>query len=342
MSLVSSKGNFDFICVSGYGKSGSGACIDLLSEFEHIGGIDKEFRMAKDPYGLLDLELSIVDNWEFVRHNAAINDFLKYCSMLGRGGGVFQKTGKNFDKLLDVDLMKESIKYIDKMTDFKYVGDTLLNRYYLNVFRSIQQRLKSKLGMSNAVPMYFSRPTSEKFINETRLYLRNIFKNYAANNGLKKIIIDQSIPPINIKKTLRYFDNAKLIIVDRDPRDIYATMINEGRLLGADILNNQSAEKYIRWHHALRRKTNHDVNNHLLKNKVLRLNYEDFFLNYEDTVDKLKFFLEVDYNHKYKNTRFKMDSKNNYVGIWKLIPEQDIMLQIKKELGEYCYSGFKN
>ncbi len=65
----------DFICVSGYGKSGSGACIDLLKEFEYIGGIDNEFRMAKDPGGLLDLENSLVSNWEFVRHNVAIDDF---------------------------------------------------------------------------------------------------------------------------------------------------------------------------------------------------------------------------------------------------------------------------
>ena len=47
---------FDFICVSGYGKSGSSACINLLKEFEFVDGPDKEFRIAKDPHGLIDLE----------------------------------------------------------------------------------------------------------------------------------------------------------------------------------------------------------------------------------------------------------------------------------------------
>ena len=44
--------DFEFICVSGYGKSGSSACISLLKEFEFVGGPNKEFRIAKDPHGL--------------------------------------------------------------------------------------------------------------------------------------------------------------------------------------------------------------------------------------------------------------------------------------------------
>jgi len=99
--------SFDFVCVSGYGRSGSSACIDLLKEFEFVDGPDKEFRIAKDPHGLLDLELSIVDNWEFIRHNTAINDFLEYCSMLGRGESIFKKVGKNFSDILYIDFMKE-------------------------------------------------------------------------------------------------------------------------------------------------------------------------------------------------------------------------------------------
>jgi hypothetical protein len=44
---------YSFVAVSGFGKSGSGACIDILKEFDHIGGLDREFRIAKDPCGLI-------------------------------------------------------------------------------------------------------------------------------------------------------------------------------------------------------------------------------------------------------------------------------------------------
>jgi hypothetical protein len=331
--------NFDFICVSGYGRSGSSACIDLLKEFENIDGPDKEFRIAKDPYGLLDLELSIVDNWEFVRHNTAINDFLIYCSMLGRKDGLFNKLGKNFDELLNVDLMRESVNYIDKISDFNYIGDTVLHRYRLNAFQTFKQRLNSKFGFSNAELMYFARPTSEKFIKETTNYLRKIFENYAHNKKISKIILDQAIPPTNIRKTIKYFDNAKLIIVDRDPRDIYTTMIKEKCFLGTDVINRDSVNKYIKWHLDVRMKAEQDINVKSTKKMVLRINFEDLFLNYEKTILGIKEFLDIDFNHKDKGNKFNIETISESVGIWKTLPDQNAISFIEQELKEYCFDN---
>ena len=331
--------NFDFICVSGYGRSGSSACVDLLKEFEYIDGPDKEFRIAKDPYGLLDLELSIVDNWEFIRHNMAINDFLEYCSMLSRKDGTLKRAGKNFSKILSVDFTKESTEYIKRITDFMYFGDTMLNRYYLNALQSFIQRLRSKFGLSNTALMYFACPSEDNFLIETRRYLRKLFENYAKNKKIYKIVLDQAISPINISKTLRYFDNAKLIIVDRDPRDIYATMINEKRLLGGDIMDKNSVYKYIAWHHAVRKKEIQDIDDSFMQDKVLRLNFEDFFLHYERTIGEIKKFLNIEFSHKEKGIRFNCEDIDKHVGIWKNVPQQDAMKKIGEELKKDCYVG---
>jgi len=330
--------NFDFICVSGYGRSGSSACVDLLKEFEYIDGPNKEFRIAKDPFGLLDLELSIVDNWEFIRHNTAINDFLNYCLMLSREDGILKKSGKDFSNILYVDFMKESLNYIDSLTDFTYCGDTMLNRYRLNSVESFKQRIKSKFGLSNAVPMYFSHPSEEKFLLETKQYLRKLFRNYAANKKARKIVLDQAISPANINKTLRYFDNAKMIIVDRDPRDIYATMINKKMFLGIEVDNN-SVSKYIEWHRTVRKTAIHDVDIYSMNNKILRLKFEDFFLHHDRILEQVKEFLNIDFIHKDKGSKFKVESINEHVGIWKDMPDQGVMLQIEKELGEYCFNN---
>ena len=328
--------SFDFVCVSGYGRSGSSACIDLLKEFEFVDGPDKEFRIAKDPHGLLDLELSIVDNWEFIRHNTAINDFLEYCSMLGRGESIFKKVGKNFSDILYIDFMKESIEYVNRINNFTYFGDTLLHRYRLNALQSFKQRLNSKLGLSNAALMHFSRPTKERFLVETNRYLRRLFENYAANKNIHKVVLDQAISPTNIKKTLKYFDNAKLIIVDRDPRDIYANMIDKKMFLGMDILNDELAHKYIEWHRIVRQQSIQDVDNAPMQDKVLRLNFEDLFLHYEGTIKKIKEFLEIDFNHKDKGVKFNPESVSDHVGIWKNVLNQKTVFQIEKELKEYC------
>ena len=326
--------SFDFICVSGYGKSGSGACVDLLKEFEYIGGLDKEFRMTKDPSGILDLESSLVENWEFVRHNIAIRDFLEYCFMLSRKDGIFKRVGKNYNDMLGVDFMAESLLYVEKLSDFIYYGDSLLNRYRLTATQSFRQRVRSKLGLDNSIQTYFSRPTKERFLLETKKYLKSIFMNYANNMDLQKVVLDQAVSPINIHKNLKYFCDAKMIIVDRDPRDIYTTMVNEKRLLGADYSHNKSPNKYIVWHKYVRSKLDNDNIN---QEKVLRLNFEDFFINYNKTIEKIKDFLDIDFEHKYKGERFNPDDMDKYVGIWKKNQDQESMSYIEKSLSEYCF-----
>ena len=331
--------DFEFICVSGYGKSGSSACISLLKEFEFVDGPNKEFRIAKDPHGLIDLESSLVENWEFIRHNTAINDFLEYCLMLSRNDGVFRKTGKGFSEILYIDFMKESIEYISRINNFMYFSDTMLHRYRLNILQSFKQRLRSKFDLSNAAPMYFSRPNEEDFLMETKRYLKRVFENYATNKNIRKVVLNQAVSPTNIKKSLKYFDNEKLIIVDRDPRDIYATMLKEGSFLGAEVIGNDSVHKYIEWHLHVRKQVAHDIDTAVNQDKVLRLNFEDFFLHYSETIERIKEFLNIDFTHKNKNSRFNPESIRSHVGIWREILDQDAILQIEKKLSEYCYNA---
>ena len=324
---------FDFICVSGYGKSGSGACINLLNEFDYIGGIDNEFRIAKDPYGISDLESSLVTDWEFVRHNTAINDFLLYCEMLSRNNPIYGKIGKGFSEKLNVDLKAESLMYIDNLTNFKYSGDTLLHRYKESALQYLLNRIRSKLGFSNHELMYFTTPSSDLFLFETQKYIKNLFKSYASGNNFKKIVLDQAIPPNNIDKTIKYFDSNKIIIIDRDPRDIYATMLMEKRLLGAGDNDDILVEKYIYWHKSIRKKANFKE----IKSNVLELKFEDFFVKYDNTVNSVKEFLEINYKHANKKTKFNPDKLLNYVGIWRQLENQKPINRIYKEFPDECF-----
>ena len=328
---------YGFVAVSGFGKSGSGACVDILKEFKYIDGLDREFRIAKDPSGLVDLECSLVDNWEFVRHNTAIHDFINYCHMLSRDEGLFTKTGKGFSNLLDVDFLNETQKYINKITNFEYHGDTLLQRYNLTVSELFVQKIRSKFHLSNKRPMYFSKPTKSEFLIETNRYIKGVFNNFVKNNNLKIVVLDQAIPPNNISQTIKYFDNPKIIIVDRDPRDIYATMLKERRLLGAEGLQPFSFNKYSSWHKSVREKSQNDINNPYLKENILRLDFESFFVDYEGVLQTIKEFLDVDFPHTGKNTRFRKNTMKEYVGIWKSLPNQSIISSIKEEFSDSCF-----
>jgi len=327
--------SFEFVSVSGYGKSGSGACIDLLKEFEYIDGLNNEFRIAKDPYGLIDLEFSLISDWEFIRHDRAIKDFLAYCQMLARDDGLFKKVGKGFSKKLNVDFLKESENYIERLTNFTYFGDTLLHRYRLSAIESFIQRIRSKIGLTNEAPMYFSSPNSEIFLVETQKYIKSLFEKYANENNLKKVLIDQSISPNNFNKSLRYFDSNKIIIIDRDPRDIFETMIREKRLLGADVKN--SLEKYITWHNTARQKFDNEKQKKLSNIQILELKFEDFFIDYENTISKLVEFLEIDFNHSQKGSKFNPELMADYVGIWKENKNHESMKKLCREFPNSCF-----
>jgi hypothetical protein len=330
---VTRSSKHSYVCISGYGWTGSSACIDLLKEFDGFCAPSGEFRILKDPYGLVDLENLLVHDWEFIRHDTAIRDFLKYCEVLSRGTGLFSKTGKDFSSKLNINFMKESQSYIDKLTDMTYFGDTFVHRYNIPAYKNFFMKARSKFGKNNAKSMYLARPSEDFFIKETRKYIDNLFIQYAHDKNVKKVILDQAIPPTNILKTKRYFNNIKIIIIDRDPRDIYVNMHRGKGLLGPDLINMDSSEKYITWHNMLREKSLCDN----LKESVLRLYFEDLIFKYDESIDKITNFLDIDSCHSQKGKYFKPSDSIKNVGLWKEYKNQIVMSEIYDKLKSDCY-----
>ena len=329
-----------YISVSGYGWSGSSACIDILKEFEGFGVFNGEFRIAKDPYGLIDLEESLVHNWDFVRHDVAIKDFLNYCKVLGRDTGLFSRSGKDFSNKLDVDFMSKSKTYVYKITDMVYLGDTSVHRYNIPAYKNFFMKIRSKIGESNAEFMYLARPDKSNFIKETRNYINSLFGDYIDSNKINTLVLDQAVPPTNISNSAQFFEKIKVIIIDRDPRDIYSNLVRNKVLIGADLSNSDSADKYSRWHKILRSNLQGEGSNKECYKDVLRLNFEDLVCNYEQSVSKIIDFIGVGIVHKNKYNYFNPESirsKSN-VGLWKEYKNQYVMDRIGDELAEYCYN----
>jgi hypothetical protein len=282
---------------------------------------------------LADLESALVHDWDFIRNDVAIRDFLEYCDMLGRETGLFLRVGKGFSRKLLVDFVKESEEYINSMTCMSYHGDTFVHRYKISAFKSFITKLRTKFGKNNAKQMYLSRVTEDEFIDKTTKYIYRLFENFARINNVNTIILDQAIPPESVTKNMRYYQNSKLIIVDRDPRDIYCNMVRGNGLLGSELIEKDSAEKYITWHNSMRWKSNNYIN---LKDKVLKINFEDLVVRYEETTKLLSDFLDSrpskDKQFSYFNPEFSL--KN--VGLWKAYPNQEIMREIEKHLPNEC------
>ena len=95
-----------FVDVSGFFTSGSSAMVDLLKEFRGFYESNAEIRFIKDPYGIVQMENALINQWEFINSSAAISDFLELCEKGCRNGkGLFSPAGFNLKKTISKDFM---------------------------------------------------------------------------------------------------------------------------------------------------------------------------------------------------------------------------------------------
>lgn len=331
--------NINYLAVSGYGWSGSGAIVDLLREFDGFESLDFEFSMIWEPNGLIDLENALVKDWDFLRHDSAINNFINYCHILDRNGGKFSKWGGDVSNKLSIDFMKESNIFIDALTDIKYSGYTRLHDYNLSALSLFIKKIKRKLRIDNSsANMYLARPTEEVFLFEVKNYFNRLFQEYIHKHSIQTLILDQSISIANISKSVRYFDKIKCIVVDRDPRDIYVDLVNHKALIGKECINGsrESTKKYIKWHRALRQ-NNKELEQMENNKTILNLKFEDVILRPELCINRLNNFLNLKMTKNNTVNYFNPNISKKNIGLWKTYKYQKEIDFIYEELKKYCY-----
>ena len=322
-----------FVSVSGYGWTGSSAYVSVLNEFRQCGGLDKEFRLIKDPSGLIDLQNAIVNNWEVIRHDVAIRDFLWFCKILSKKSSLVSGPAYNYDSLLLTDFYKISFDYIEKIIDLSYIGDSSVHRYRSSVKSLFLNKIKNKFGFyNNTGLMRLAKPSHDKFLDETRAYIESIFENFCVAKNIDTVILDQAIPVTNINNSMKLFNSIKVIVVDRDPRDIYANLIMRRKLIGYELSSEKSVNKYIKWHKLLR-STDNDIYD---QKNILRVNFEDLIIDYQSTLNKINVFLGKEYIHDNEMKLFDPLKANKSIGLWKKQKDQDSIKIIQDSFPQQC------
>ena len=220
-----------------------------------------------------------------------------------------------------------------------YLGDTFVHRYNVPAYKNLLMKIRSKIGKNNAKPMYWSRPCESDFIRETKKYINNLFCNYMHLKEINTLILDQTIPPTNMISTSRYFEKIKVVIIDRDPRDIYVNMVRSKSLLGPELTKKDSVEKYIKWHKQLRRKSVRDNNENGIDKYVLRLYFEDLVLNTDESIKKIIDFLGNNAEHSKINKYFFPSYSIKNIELWRSYQDQSVMNEIGEKLKGYCYNA---
>lgn len=310
------------VIVGGYGGSGSSAAIDLLREYEGFHSIVPELRILTDPDGLLSL-LNVIERiWSPYQSDIAIKRFERLIDRVSKRGGA-PYHNQNFNKTICPSFESLSREYIGKITKMTYKGMWV----GINDRRSVVFRKAAKL---------FGKPSSyAKTINiscggdevaaETREYLRKLLHCAAGEN---RAIIDEGYSSILGDRVLSLFDDARLIIVQRDPRDTFVNAIKYSyAFVPRDI------DGYIIWYKAM---MDHQESNSHSK-AILRIRFEDLVEEYSSCVSKIEDFIGIDASDHFAAKKYfdpSVSAKN--VGLWKNHPDSDAMLRIGSELAEYC------
>lgn len=328
------------ITCAGYYGSGSSAITDLLRELDNCTSIDDyEFRFIQDPNGLRDLDYNLVENNH--RHNSshAIKKYMKLCKFLN-GSKIIKRYNRYFDnhfkKCTDtflkqiIELETKSMWHVDVIEKGKlfYLFDRTFNKIYKKVFHIN----KDKYGVNflKNEKAYFSYPCN-KFYDFAKEYTNNLF-SYLNKENKEFLMIDQLVPVSNIEPYLNYFYDIKIVCVNRDPRDLY---LLEKLFWKSKTIPTRNVEDFCKWYELTRRHLNYEKENE----KVLRIYFEDLIYKYDQTVDKILNFLNIDSSkHIKKNTYFKKDESINSTKLFLKHRNYETDIEyIEKNLKEYLY-----
>ncbi|MBU0925230.1 hypothetical protein KKG81_10120 [bacterium] len=325
---------------SGYSFSGKSAYFDLFCEFEGYKYFSKEFEfeLLRAPYGIITLYNCLVEDWSPIRSSEAIRSFKNIIKIYGGGNSLvsrLQSHGYNYDYYFP-GFTKSSIEFIESLTLAKWNAEWPFAFNNHSSYKIFIKKLLYRLGRKKMfeTDIYLSRFEHEEFLSIVQKYFCDLFKNLLVNEK-HTLLLNNAFETTNPQKSQQFFSNAKSIIVDRDPRDIYLSAKSTGIINGLNVGNSAIGDGVENFISRFKLYRNNFINNE----NTLRINFENLVLDYENTLDKIFIFLNENRSiHKYPKKYFDPEISKKGVGMWKNVDGQlkkDID-KIYLELKDYC------
>ncbi len=301
------------VLVNGTYRSGSGAINDYLSsrtDFSNPFG-DNEFRIVSDPTGLHSLYNFCYINKNLLNPAYGFEMFENYISNLHKYKVFFSKGIKG--NLYNKSIINLTKNFIKKITKTSYYATPHYKRVNFSTRNKIKYSLGLKLNKKN-YEMKFTNvivPEEEKiFVREAKIYIEKIIKNascFRVNN--KNYVLNNAIDVLSPIESSRYFLNPKIIIVTRDPRDIFSSM----KIGKAAAAPNYDVKIFVKWY---KNYFCSDQFKKILKNKkILHIKFEKFLNNFNKENKRLCKFLNV--HERFilrKNSIFDLDLSKKNIG----------------------------
>lgn len=320
-------------CV-GYHETGAGVIDNIFRECDNVcqGKYEAEVRFLHDPDGISDLEYHLVNNPHRLSSTLAIKRFIRYAKTQNR----------QVKKIFGDSWMELATAYAENLALCKYRGYTLGDICMLNSVQRIELYTKKAFNRlkppkyrfpvwHNYLPWldtYYSRLSEDVFLSITKQFVEELC--IRLNTGNKEfVMLDQFIEASNPSRYLRYVDNLKVIIVDRDPRDLFIH-----HLIRGDKVLPYEPEKFCVVYKGIRQLSVEDP-----KDQVLRLKFEDLIYKYKDSLNSVFNFVGMlPQHHISPKSHFDPESSAKGTKLWKVYPQYENAIKIiENRLPEYLY-----
>ena len=345
------------ISTSGFYCTGSSAVFNLLEEYEsctsgilknwQIAGGDYEHIMMYTPDGVFDLEDKLLIGNSIHRSDEALGRFHEKMSMLYNTnfmgmGGYKDLFGKEFYIAFE--------NYVKHLVQFRVTGHWEYHyggsRFNLKkMLGSIRRTLMHQEIIGDIYKMpYFNKPeylqysfvTDQEFYALTKKFVNRYFSMLRGSDTNPNLILNHFLLPHNAFRIPNYFeDDFRLIIVERDPRDVFIIQKRTNDVgIDSSLLPVDNVADFVSFWRRLR-----DCVKPIQDERIIKIQFEDLIYNYDRTIA----FLEKRCNlrpedHLKKGQILRVEKSIQNTQLFRIDHRWDKEIAyIERELPEYLY-----
>lgn len=328
------------ITCTGYGTTGSSAATDFFSEFENVCIVPHTFECTfiHEAGGLYDLEKAVEEGHRF-KVDYAVHKFLNLCSFLQK-----KEYGKFFNSLffkITKDFVENTFVccwhgwwHRSAEASPKTLKNRLLYERAKIHYDTLQKNKDYALYEADTWMPSYQPYTNQyylcdvkKFRNAAKKYVSQLMRELNVNNS-DFLLVDQLLPPIKPELYLHYFDDIKVIVVDKDPRDYFLA----NKLFWGERYIPTDVDKYIYFYSQTR---GAKINSEYVK----YINFEELIYKYEEISNVLIKFAGLNSNWHKKNRTFFIPekSKKNTMIFLRYSNYSEEMGKLERELSSYLF-----
>lgn len=321
-----------YIVILGSGYSGSGAVFDYLSGLDsfHPALSGSEFRLIVEPDGLNDLFHQVSDGFHPNRANSGIQRFYRLAMRCSTPRSSSPK-GLGYENV--VNGYNSKVKaYIEKITLMKYEGMPWVelskkNKLHSFVEKSLK-RVYKKINVKKSFGTVYVPVSEEEFLNRTSSFLHEILAADKPENEKKTILVNQGGSYWRPEESTCLYGSRKVILVDRDPRDIFADLKYKG-----NAYPGSGVDEFCFWYENMMSRKIKDWD----PDVVFNVSFEDFVNEDPGVFADLSKFLGFSFEY-FKSSGYSLHASRKNIGRFRKVLGVDEIKVIEKRLARFIGS----